>query len=214
MNLRLFAGITAPETWKKEIGEWRRKAQPRFSDSFARWSSDANLHLTLRFFGSVEEGEVVAIAEALQKVASQTGAFSVRAGGIGCFPNISRPRIVWLGLDGAKEEFVEMEGRVRISTANFGHAPEDREFHPHLTLARVREANRRDREARAELIRSRARSPFALAGSGVFQTFRARALFGSAWTAPKRSLSRWKGVCVSRRRISDMRRRTANFTRI
>jgi 2'-5' RNA ligase len=48
---------------------------------------------------------------------------------------------------------VKLEASVRAATADFGEPPEDREFHPHLTLARVKEARRQDRNALAELMR-------------------------------------------------------------
>lgn len=152
MKLRLFVGITAPPEWKRAITEWRKKVQPRFSDSFGRWTSEANLHLTLRFFGSVDEAEAIGIGEALQRVVAEARAFSVSAGDLGCFPNAARARIVWLGLKDT-EPLVKLEVSVRAATAEFGQAPEDREFHPHLTLARVKEARRPDRDALAELMR-------------------------------------------------------------
>jgi RNA 2',3'-cyclic 3'-phosphodiesterase len=153
MKLRLFVGVTAPPEWKRAISEWRQKVEPRFSDSFGRWTSEENLHLTLRFFGSVEEGDAIAIGEALQKVVGDVSAFSVSAGELGCFPNASRPRIVWLGLKKDTERLVKFEASVRAATASFGQAPEDRDFHPHLTLARVKEARRPDRDALSELMR-------------------------------------------------------------
>jgi RNA 2',3'-cyclic 3'-phosphodiesterase len=152
MKLRLFVGITAPAAWKRAISEWRRKIQPRFSDSFGRWTSESNLHLTMRFFGSVDEAEAIGIGEALQKVVGEAKAFSVSAGELGCFPNASRPRIVWLGLKKDTEPLVKLEASVRAATAEFGQAPEDRDFHPHLTLARVKEARRQDRDALRELM--------------------------------------------------------------
>jgi 2'-5' RNA ligase len=153
MKLRLFVGITAPPEWKRALADWRKKVQSRFSDSFGKWISEANLHLTLRFFGSVEESEVVGITEALQRVASETPAFTVLPGPLGCFPNASRPRILWIGLKGATETLIGLEARLRCATPGFGQPPEPRPFHPHLTLARLNEPRRSDRDAVAELIR-------------------------------------------------------------
>jgi 2'-5' RNA ligase len=59
---------------------------------------------------------------------------------------------VWLGLEGETKGLIDLEKRIRTETASFGQAPEDREFHPHLTLARVKEAGRRDRQELSELI--------------------------------------------------------------
>jgi RNA 2',3'-cyclic 3'-phosphodiesterase len=153
MKLRLFVGITAPPEWKRAITEWRCKIQPQFSDSFARWTSEENLHLTLRFFGSVEEADSIAIGEALQQVVAETGSFSLSPRGLGCFPNAARPRIVWLGFEEDTAPLVALEAKLRAATAAFGRAPEDRDFHPHITLARVKEARSDDRGALSELMK-------------------------------------------------------------
>jgi 2'-5' RNA ligase len=60
---------------------------------------------------------------------------------------------LWIGLDGATETLIDLEGRVRSATARFGQPPEERPFHPHLTLARLNEPQRSDRDMLAELIR-------------------------------------------------------------
>src|SRR5215213_825459 len=152
MKLRLFVGITAPAEWKTALTDFQKHYQPRFSRSFGKWTAESNLHLTLRFFGSVEESEVVAIGEALQKVAAETDQFIVTPGPLGCFPNASRPRIVWLGLKGETGALIALESRVRAATRQLGQPPEDRPFHPHLTLVRTTEPRRSDRELLAELI--------------------------------------------------------------
>lgn len=153
MRLRLFVGVTAPEQWKVAISDWQRKVQSRLSDEFGRWTSESNLHLTLRFFGSVEENQVVGIAKQLQQVAAATKPFSLAPAPLGCFPNVSRPRIFWLGLKGATDPLIELESHIRIATAEFGEPPEDRPFHPHLTLARLKQPTRQDRDLLTELIR-------------------------------------------------------------
>jgi 2'-5' RNA ligase len=153
VKLRLFMGLTAPTEWKTAIMDWRKRVAPKFSDSFGRWTSEDNLHLTLRFFGSVDEANVISIGEALQTVAAATKPFFLSAGALGCFPNASRPRIVWLGFKGAAAALIDLEQRLRKATSHFGQAPENRDFHPHLTLARVKEARRADRDLLGELIR-------------------------------------------------------------
>lgn len=152
MKLRLFIGLTAPPEWKSAISAFRQKLQPRFSDSFARWTAESNLHLTLRFFGSVEEAEVIAIGERVQKITADTPAFTVTPGPLGCFPNASRPRVIWLGFDGQTDALIQAESRLRTATASFGQPPENRPFHPHLTVARTNEPRRSDRDLLAELV--------------------------------------------------------------
>lgn len=152
MKLRLFVGITAPPEWKAAITEWRLKIQPRFSDSFGRWTAESNLHLTLRFFGAVEENELAALGRGLQEIAASREAFTMAAGILGCFPDASRPRIVWLGFDRPANTVSQIELDLRTKTAHFGQPPEDRDFHPHLTIVRTNEPRRSDRDFLAHLI--------------------------------------------------------------
>ena len=70
MKLRLFIGITAPSEWKSALTEFRKNVQGRFSDSFGKWTAESNRHLTVRFFGSVEESQVLSIKKVLEKVAA------------------------------------------------------------------------------------------------------------------------------------------------
>jgi 2'-5' RNA ligase len=153
MKLRLFVGIAAPPDWKTVLSQWRRGVQPKFGNSFGRWTAESNLHLTLRFFGAVEEAEVPAMGAVLQKLTSETHSFNLLPGSLGCFPNPSRPRIVWIGFRESARALVDLESRLHAETARFGQPPEDRDFHPHLTLLRVNDARRSDRETLAELIR-------------------------------------------------------------
>src|SRR4051812_38501881 len=132
MKLRLFVGIDAPEHWKQSLAAWRGEVEPRFTKSFARWTPHANLHLTLRFFGAVEEARAPAIVDALRLVTEKRSAFELRGDTLGCFPNPSRPRILWLGLAGQSNDLVDLESSIRTATASFGQAPENRPFHPHL----------------------------------------------------------------------------------
>jgi 2'-5' RNA ligase len=153
MKLRLFVGITAPEEWRIALTKWRRKIQPRLSESFGRWTSESNLHLTLRFFGSIEEADVAPLAAKLQEIAPHSSQFTVGPADLGCFPNPTRPRILWLGLSGATEALVKLESEIRAASATFGKPPDNRPFHPHLTLARLKNPTRQDRDAIAELLR-------------------------------------------------------------
>ena len=157
MKLRLFVGIPAPDEWKSALRLWRAQVQSRFSDSFGKWTPEINLHLTLRFFGAIDESDVTPLVEKLRAVAGGVPEFSVTAGELGCFPNLSRPRILWLGLAGDLLPLTRLESNLRIATAEFGQPPGDRPFHPHLTFARLREPTRQDRNQITELTR---KSPF------------------------------------------------------
>ncbi len=65
-----------------------------------RWTKPQSIHLTLHFLGNITAKQVVKVTEIVQTVASTGQSFSLRLEGLGCFPNMRRPRIVWVGVMG------------------------------------------------------------------------------------------------------------------
>ena len=101
-----------------------------------RWVCDEGLHCTLAFIGGVEVERLAAIDAALRAALAQRGPFSMRAIGVGAFPNTSRPRVVWVGLESL--ELAQHAAAIGAALAPLGFEPEERAFRPHLTLGRVR----------------------------------------------------------------------------
>ena len=101
----------------------------------------ANLHVTLKFLGPIEETRVPAIADALGAAASRRAPFDLAVRGLGAFPDVSRPRVVWAGLEEARALGV-LAGEVDGALAALGLPRESRPFSAHVTLGRVREPRR------------------------------------------------------------------------
>jgi len=110
----------------------------RHPESGIRWVARANLHLTLRFLGSaVSRSVVVALDPILRKIASCTAPFALAARGTGVFPNVERPRVVWVGLP--SEELVQLALQIEAAAVASGLPSEGRPYSPHLTIGRVRD---------------------------------------------------------------------------
>src|SRR5271169_4693877 len=102
-----------------------------------RWVRRANFHLTLFFLGpSVPRERLVPIADALGAIAKTTAPFEIAARGVGAFPNLARPRVIWVGLHG--DALTGLAARVAEAAERCGFAPERRVYSPHLTVGRVR----------------------------------------------------------------------------
>jgi 2'-5' RNA ligase len=98
----------------------------------------ANLHLTLRFLGdAVERNQLMALDKSLKEIAMQTAPFLLIARGTGAFPNLDRPRTIWIGL--VSEDLIRLARQVEDAVAKAGFAPEGRPYSPHLTIGRVRD---------------------------------------------------------------------------
>ncbi len=101
-----------------------------------KWVSHANLHLTLKFLGgAVEIEKIEALRPGLEAVASETAPFDLVARGVGGFPNINRPRVIWVGLEAP--ELFTLAKRVEDAAAQRGFEREKRAFTGHLTIARL-----------------------------------------------------------------------------
>jgi 2'-5' RNA ligase len=102
-----------------------------------RWVRPEQVHLTLRFYGSVAQPAVPELTAALRQSAEGIAPFQLSVEGIGCFPSTTRPKVVWFGLAGEVEPLQQLARQVAEGTALFGSHSEVREFRPHLTVARV-----------------------------------------------------------------------------
>jgi 2'-5' RNA ligase len=101
------------------------------------WAAPEKLHLTLRFLGEVDDGQVddlrVALAPALL-----TGGFVAGLAGAGAFPASGPPRVIWLGVKLGVTELAAVHREIEQRLVSVGFPAEGRPFTPHLTLARLR----------------------------------------------------------------------------
>lgn len=98
--------------------------------------SNENLHITIRFIGEIPMYVVNNICNELAKLEYEP--FKVRVYGIGVFPNIVRPRVIWAGVKEGSDELIQIHNRVENLLRKLGVPPDREKFIPHITLARVR----------------------------------------------------------------------------
>lgn len=123
-----------PEPQRSQLGAFLAQCA-QIAPEF-RWSVTENLHLTVRFIGSVDRGVVEGIADRLDGRAGP--AVRLALGAAGTFKRSRLARVVWLGLQSGGEELKGLAARVEAECRAAGLAPEARAFQPHLTLARAR----------------------------------------------------------------------------
>lgn len=131
--LRAFVAVeVAPEIHAALVELKREFAR---SDAAVRWVRDEGLHATLKFLGSVRPETLSELRTRLAEALSACPALTVRVAGLGVFPNLQRPRVVWVGLE--SPDLPALARRVETAAAALGFPPESRPFHPHITLGRV-----------------------------------------------------------------------------
>lgn len=107
-----------------------------------RWVDPDQIHLTLKFLGDVDDTELADVCQLVSGVAETAGPIQAECRGLGAFPNIDRPRTIWMGLRDASQQLELLQTRLEERFEQLGFPAEDRKFVPHLTLGRVRRASR------------------------------------------------------------------------
>jgi len=148
--VRAFVAIKIDPDVARSIGE----AQSNLNTAFTgiRWVKPENLHLTLKFLGSVGDDKVTQIADALERALHPTPRFTVACRGLGVFPDIRKAKVLWVGLEG--KPLAHLAATVEDALAPMGFAREKRAFKPHLTIGRWRDSAGRSDLLRRELERS------------------------------------------------------------
>jgi len=133
-RVRAFFGLPVPDAQRAALGAFiaaSAEAAPRF-----RWTPATNLHLTVRFVGSVDRGLVEGIAERLDGL--ELSSFDLELGDLGMFKRGRLVRVVWQGLRSGAEAVEALAAQVDAECEAAGLAGEKRPFQAHLTLARAR----------------------------------------------------------------------------
>jgi len=135
--MRLFLAIEIPQANRREVA--RRIAGLRDRLPRARWVDPEILHLTLLFFGQVGEPDVLALATALRGAFAKHPPLELRLAGGGTFPPRRPARVAWVGMEALEEadDLTALQTDAKAAAVeSIGFEPEDRPFHPHVTLAR------------------------------------------------------------------------------
>lgn len=134
--LRLFIAVSLPEAMKGLLSDlqasWKKKAEG------VRWVRPEGLHLTLKFLGDVPSCKVEAIGKVMEEVARSFPPFEVEVRGAGAFPNLRRPRVLWVGVSDPEGRLKGLFKALEKGLRKLGFPEEERDFHPHLTLGRVK----------------------------------------------------------------------------
>jgi 2'-5' RNA ligase len=108
-----------------------------------KWVPPSNFHLTLLFLGEVEHLEVVSICRLVQQRAKKHAPFTLDVSGVGAFPNLRRPKILWAGIAEGIAELQALHADLEEGLLDLGcYRREDREYTPHLTLGRLSQEDR------------------------------------------------------------------------
>ena len=136
---RVFCAIELPERIRGLVLSHINCLKESVPDAKASWSRDANLHLTLKFLGEIPQTSVSLFSEAASRAAAGLTPFTIRLEQTGVFPKHGSPRVMWLGINDVSGKLAELHARLENEAADAGFEKDGRPFHPHLTVARLRQ---------------------------------------------------------------------------
>ncbi len=153
--MRTFIAIDLDTVLKTNLAAFIDELRPLGGD--VRWIRHAGMHLTLKFLGEVAEGNVGKISGLLEETAANHANFNLRLIGTGVFPPGKRaPRVLWIGIV-ENPQLLALQADVELGLESLGFEREKRDYHPHLTIGRVKTPSRIE-QLLSELARSGDRS--------------------------------------------------------
>lgn len=135
--MRLFYALPVPAELKRFLTELLAIGRSR--DRSLKWVPPENLHVTLRFLGETPAVRLAALQSALREVAASQQSFRLTLGSLGAFPDLKRPRVIWIGFRGEELPINQLAASFEQAARTIGFPPETKPFRSHLTLARVGE---------------------------------------------------------------------------
>ncbi|HUV53432.1 MAG TPA: RNA 2',3'-cyclic phosphodiesterase [Dehalococcoidia bacterium] len=136
--VRAFIAIELPRPVRAALARLQDGLRASRTTS-VKWVDPAGIHLTIKFLGNIDAGEIPELSKVLRDAVKGTAPFHLKLENTGAFPNIRAPRVVWVGVGGETEQLLTLHKKVEQALIPRGFAPENRAFSPHLTLGRVRE---------------------------------------------------------------------------
>jgi len=136
-RIRAFIAVNIPNDIRDGLTEIRKQLKRCGAD--ARWVKPNQIHLTLRFLGNEVPTQIVEVlGDRLRENLATIEQFGVTVGGLGAFPNVAKPRVVWIGIEPHDGPLQELHDAIEDAVEKAGWSRETRPFSPHLTLGRVK----------------------------------------------------------------------------
>ena len=158
--LRAFVAAPVPADVRAALEQERARLQQ--AGARVGWVAPANIHVTLLFLGYIGGSQIPELAAALDAAAAACAPFTLAAAGLGYFGPPRSPRVLWAGLHDPEHKLAALQGDIEGRVRALGLPTEDRPFHPHLTLGRVRPGGRAGLPALAAALEQANRTPYGL----------------------------------------------------
>jgi 2'-5' RNA ligase len=142
--IRTFIAVDLPPSVLEALGQVTGQLQEKLPDTPVRWVDSRKMHLTLKFLGDISMENIGMVEKILQLEADKRHVMEIGIGGIGAFPKMRHPRVIWIGVE-APTDLYDLRRGIEDGVARLGYNYDKYDFTPHLTLGRIsRKASARD----------------------------------------------------------------------
>ncbi|MEJ2412531.1 MAG: RNA 2',3'-cyclic phosphodiesterase [Anaerolineales bacterium] len=134
--IRTFIAVDLPSSVRDALGQVSNQLQSKLPATPVRWVNYQKMHLTLKFLGDISTENISMVEKILSSEAAKRQAMEIGIGGIGAFPKMRHPRVIWIGVE-APSELFDLRRGIEDGAARLGYNYDKYEFTPHLTLGRI-----------------------------------------------------------------------------
>ena len=135
---RIFIAVDLAVSVRASLIGYINRLREGVPHAQASWSREENTHLTLKFLGEVQTARLTNLSNAAARAVADISHFQLTLEETGVFPKHGTPRVLWIGVQDGAGKLTELHTRLEEACAREGFAREERLFHPHLTIARLR----------------------------------------------------------------------------
>lgn len=140
MKIRTFIAVDISDEARRKIAAYIQNLRNDFAEVRAGWDKPEKLHLTLKFLGDTDERQLSEVKKIVEKIAGEMSAFKLKLDQNGVFPNQQNARVLWLGVEDTGENLAKINRVLESECAQIGFQIEKRNYHPHLTIARLKDS--------------------------------------------------------------------------
>lgn len=133
--MRLFIALPILKSVKRKLANLQQ------SIDGVRWQQESQIHLTLKFLGETDQSETQNLKTHLKSIA--VPGFSITLNGFGYFPHGKQPRVLWARVKN-NNSLTKLHREIEKTCVELGFEAENRPFKPHITIARVNGASKRE----------------------------------------------------------------------
>ena len=135
-SIRAFVAFDTPEAIRPAMSSVQ--SELRKAEADVSWEPPEKFHATIKFLGNVSEPLLGSVLAKIQQSAAYSVSFEVSYRTLGCFPDQKNPRVVWIGCENSDGGLDLLKTALDVELLGLGFDVDKREFHPHVTLGRVK----------------------------------------------------------------------------